>query len=200
MSTIKNVCVYCGSSMGDDPAFQDAADALGASLAAERVTLVYGGGSLGLMGRIAHAVMNAGGDVVGIIPRFLHDREIMLKEVSELIVTQDMHERKRLMFDRSDAFVALPGGIGTLEEVVEMMTWSQLGQHEKPILLVNVKNFWAPLHRLLEHMVGTGFIPAGRDVLYEMVDDVAATLPTLRRQAEALAARRTPLTETLDRL
>jgi len=122
------------------------------------VRLVYGGGSVGLMGIVARSVLAHGGEVTGIIPQFLKDREVMLKEVSELIVTADMHERKRIMFERSDAFVALPGGIGTLEEVIEVMTWAQLEQHEKPVLIVNISGFWDPLTALFAHMTEEGFL------------------------------------------
>ena len=200
MDELSCVCVYCGSSNGNDPDFAAAADALGVALAEAGLSLVYGGGSLGLMGRIARTVLAAGGHVVGVIPRFLHDREVMLREVDELIVTDDMHERKRIMFERADAFVTLPGGVGTLEEVVEMMTWSQLGRHEKPIILANVKNFWAPLNVLIRHMTEQGFIRPGWDVAYEVVDDVADIVPTLRDRHARLAAVRTPQEATLRRL
>jgi uncharacterized protein (TIGR00730 family) len=200
MHDLKSVCVYCGSSSGHDPDFTRAADDLGEALAAAGITLVYGGGSLGLMGRIARRVLAAGGHVVGIIPRFLHDREVMLREVPELIVTEDMHERKRLMFERSDAFVTLPGGIGTLEEVVEMMTWSQLGRHEKPIILANVKNFWAPLNGLIRHMTEAGFIRPGWDVSYDVVDRVEDIIPALLHRQPRLAEERTPQEATLRRL
>ncbi len=122
------------------------------------VRLVYGGGSIGLMGIVARTVLACGGDVTGIIPQFLKDREVMLHEVSELIVTADMHERKRIMFERSDAFVALPGGIGTLEEVVEIMTWAQLEQHAKPILIANINGFWDPLVEQFSRMTTDGFL------------------------------------------
>ena len=185
MSKLTSVCVYCGSAEGSDPAFADAADAFGRTLAAAGVTLVYGGGSIGLMGRVARAALLAGGTVIGVIPRFLHEREIMLRAVTELVVTEDMHERKRLMYDRSDAFVALPGGIGTLEEVVEMMTWAQLGQHAKPVMLANVKGFWNPLLALFDHMTARGFIRAGFDLSYLTAERVEDVLPRL---AEAVAA------------
>lgn len=200
MGTLRNVCVYCGSAEGADPAFAEAADELGVALTQAGLGLVYGGGSLGLMGRIARAVMASGGHVLGVIPRFLHEREVMLREVSELVVTEDMHERKRIMFERADAFVALPGGIGTLEEVVEMMTWSQLGRHEKPIVLVNVEDFWQPLSDLIAHMTAAGFIRPGWDVTYEMVPGVEDVIPTLTARTAALAAERTPQPATLSRL
>ncbi|UOM35209.1 TIGR00730 family Rossman fold protein [Acuticoccus sp. I52.16.1] len=200
MNGMNSVCVYCGSATGHDPRFAAAADELGTALARAEITLVYGGGSLGLMGRIAHKVLQEGGHVVGVIPRFLHDREVMLTDVTELIVTEDMHERKRLMFERADGFVALPGGIGTLEEVVEMMTWSQLGRHEKPIVLANVADFWSPLNAIINHMVDAGFIRPGWDVSYDVVDTISEVVPMLTERHEALAEERTPKEATLRRM
>ncbi|MBJ3774765.1 LOG family protein [Acuticoccus mangrovi] len=200
MDTLRSVCVYCGSATGTDPAFSEAADALGTAIAEAGITLVYGGGSIGLMGQIARRVLNCGGEVVGVIPQFLHDREVMLREVSSLVVTEDMHQRKKLMFDRSDGFIALPGGIGTLEEVVEMMTWSQLGRHDKPILLANVSNFWDPLRELIDHMTTYGFIRPGWDVTYDVVDDIAEVVPRLIARHTALQEERTPQEAMLNRL
>jgi len=151
MSTLKRICVYCGSGPGSDPAFVAAAQAFGAALADNGIGLVYGGGSVGLMGELANAVLDRGGKVIGIIPTFLQNRE-HTNPRGEVIVTRDMHERKQRMFDEADAFVALPGGVGTLEEVVEQMTWAQLGRHQKPILLANIERFWDPLCALLDHM------------------------------------------------
>ena len=145
MSEIKTVCVYCGSGPGTNPRFVEAAIAFGKELAENGIGLVYGGGSIGLMGAVANAVLDHGGAVTGIIPEFLTQQGNRADRVQELIVTDDMHERKRLMFERSDAFVALPGGIGTLEELVEQLTWQQLGRHNKPILLANIDGFWEPL-------------------------------------------------------
>jgi uncharacterized protein (TIGR00730 family) len=158
MAELRSICVYCGSNDGRRPEYAAGAERLGRDMAEAGVRLVYGGGSVGLMGIVARAVLAHGGEVTGIIPQFLKDREVMLKEVSELIVTADMHERKRIMFERSDAFVALPGGIGTLEEVIEVMTWAQLDQHEKPILIVNTLGFWDPLLALFAHMTEEGFL------------------------------------------
>lgn len=200
MDRIDSVCVYCGSAEGDDPRFPMAAEALGIALAEAGLTLVYGGGSLGLMGRVARSCLGAGGNVVGIIPQFLHDREVMLREVSELVVTKDMHERKRLMFERADAFVALPGGIGTLEEVVEMMTWSQLGRHDKPIVLVNIAGFWERLNDLIQQMTKAGFIRPGWDVSYDIADTVDAVIPTLMERHRMLQESRMPVPSTLQRL
>ncbi len=180
MAEIRSICVYCGSGKGQDPAYARAAQDLGRSMADAGIRLVYGGGSVGLMGMVASSVMEHGGSVTGIIPRFLQEREVMLSSVDELIVTEDMHERKRMMFERSEAFIALPGGIGTLEEVVEMMTWAQLGQHRKPVLLANINDFWKPLHTLLDHMRADGFIRSGMEVDYLVADHVSEILPALR--------------------
>ena len=158
MSELQSLCVYCGSNAGNDPKFRETAESLGVEMANAGVRLVYGGGSIGLMGILARTVLAHGGKVTGVIPQFLKDREIMLKEVSDLVITADMHERKRTMFDRSDAFVALPGGIGTLEEVVEVMTWAQLDQHQKPILIANVNGFWDPLISQFKRMTQDGFL------------------------------------------
>ena len=157
---LKRVCVYCGSSRGTDPAYARAADALASELVRRGIGLVYGGGSVGLMGVIADAVLARGGDVIGVIPRFLHRREIMHEGVTDLRVVESMHERKALMADLSDGFVALPGGIGTLEETFEAMTWTQLGIHAKPVGLLDVGSFWAPLQELLARAVADGFLRA----------------------------------------
>ena len=192
---MRTVCVYCGSGFGTDPVFEAAARALGRHLAEAGIALVYGGGNVGLMGTVARAVLDHGGHVTGIIPDFLKSRERMLDDVQETIVVSDMHTRKKLMFDRSDAFVAMPGGIGTLEELVEQMTWSQLGQHAKPILLLSVADFWAPFLGLLDHMRRTGFIREGLDLSYLVAEAPEQVVPMLtaavgraepRPEAEAL--------------
>ncbi|AWM06918.2 TIGR00730 family Rossman fold protein [Bradyrhizobium symbiodeficiens] len=183
MSTIKTVCVYCGSGPGTNPNFIEAAKALGKSLADNKIRLVYGGGSLGLMGAVATSVLDHGGTVTGIIPDFLRMRENALTRVQEMVVTPDMHERKRLMFERSDAFVALPGGLGTLEELVEQLTWQQLGRHAKPVLLANVDNFWEPLFSLVSHMRQTQFIRAGLSVDILKADKIEEIVPRLRAAA-----------------
>ena len=193
MSKIKTICVYCGSGPGSNHRFIDAAIALGKVLAENRIRLVYGGGSIGLMGALATSVLDHGGTVTGIIPDFLTSRENALTRAQELIVTPDMHERKRLMFERSDAFVALPGGVGTLEELVEQLTWKQLGRHTKPVLLANIDGFWEPLLALLAHMRATQFIrpTLAVDVLKaERVEDILARL-------RAAAARAPEGTEEL---
>lgn len=158
MTNLKTICVYCGSNAGKSPAYTEAAIELGKEIADSGIRLIYGGGSIGLMGTVARTVLDNGGTVTGIIPQFLMDREVMLKEVDELIVAADMHERKRIMFDRSDAFITLPGGIGTLEEVVEIASWAQLEQHNKPILVVNINGFWDPMIEQFERMGDEGFL------------------------------------------
>ena len=183
MNTIKNVCVYCGSGPGTNPEFVKAATAFGKTLAQNGVGLVYGGGSIGLMGAVAAGALDHGGKVTGIIPTFLTKREHVLKDAQELIITKDMHERKQLMFEHSDAFVAFPGGVGTLEELVEQMTWSQLGRHSKPILLANIDGFWKPLLVLIDHMRQTEFIRANLWVDVLTADRVEDILPTLQQAA-----------------
>lgn len=187
MSTIKTVCVYCGSGPGTNPNFIEAAKALGKALAESNIRLVYGGGSLGLMGAVATSVLDHGGTVTGIIPDFLRMRENALTRVQEMVVTPDMHERKRLMFERSDAFVALPGGLGTLEELVEQLTWQQLGRHAKPVLLANVDGFWEPLFSLVAHMRQTQFIRAGLSVDILKADKVEEIIPRLRAAAAQIS-------------
>jgi uncharacterized protein (TIGR00730 family) len=188
MSDIQRVCVYCGSSPGSDPAFIAAARQFGRILADNRVGLVYGGGSGGLMGAIAETVREHGGHVTGIIPQFLVDRERMFKGANELVITADMHERKRLMFERADAFVAFPGGIGTLEELVEMMTWAQLGHHRKPIVLANINGFWRALVEVFAHMKQQGFIHNATQLNYHVVDALDDILPTIVAAAARVSA------------
>ena len=183
MSTIKNICVYCGSGPGNDPRFVKDATMLGSILADNDIGLVYGGGSVGLMGAVSSAAIAKGGRVTGVIPEFLSGRERPLADAQELIVTHDMHERKRIMFERSDAFVALPGGIGTLEELVEQLTWAQLGRHKKPILVLNTGGFWDPLCSLLEHMSSLAFIHTQSQVNLLVADRVEDVLPKLKSAA-----------------
>jgi uncharacterized protein (TIGR00730 family) len=187
MSFIRRVCVYCGSGPGADPAFVAAARAFGKILAQNKVRLIYGGGSIGLMGAVATSVLDNGGEVTGIIPEFLKERELALQRVQEMIVTRNLHERKQIMFERADAFVALPGGIGTLEELVEQLTWAQLGRHRKPILLANVNGFWNPLRALLDHMTELKFIRSGLSVRYFVVDKIEDILPKLEEAARMAA-------------
>jgi uncharacterized protein (TIGR00730 family) len=178
-SVPRNICVYCGSGPGQNPAYADAARMLGRELAQNDIGLVYGGGSLGLMGEVARATLDAGGRVTGIIPGFLTEKEKMLRDADDLIITDDMHERKRLMFERSDAFVALPGGVGTLEELVEQLTWVQLGRHTKPVIVANIEGFWNPFLHLLAHMKAESFIRPGLDLNFTVVNDAAKIVPAV---------------------
>ena len=186
---VKNICVYCGSGSGHNPAFAKAARTLGRAMAQANIGLVYGGGSLGLMGEIARAVLWHDGHVTGIIPEFLSTREKMHKDVQELIVTHSMHERKQIMFDKSDAFVALPGGVGTLEELVEQLTWSQLGQHSKPVVLGDIDGFWEPLLSLIQHMREEAFVRPGLELDIATVNRAQDIVPTVLRLAKASKTR-----------
>lgn len=182
MTSIRSICVYCGSSSGTRPDYLRTAETLGTAMGEAGIRLVYGGGTRGIMGAVSDAVIRAGGQVTGIIPRFLIDMEATereLKRLDELIVTADMHERKHIMFERSDAFVALPGGIGTLEELIEIMTWSQLGRHKKPIVIANVAGFWNPLAGLIDHMAAEGFIHTAHQVRPLVIDRVEDILPAI---------------------
>ncbi|HHO52130.1 MAG TPA: TIGR00730 family Rossman fold protein [Deltaproteobacteria bacterium] len=189
MHTFRSICVYCGSRHGRDPAYTAAARRLGRHLAQHNIRLIYGGGSVGLMGEVATAVMEAGGEVVGVIPQKLVDLEVGKTDLTELVVVPDMHARKKQMADRSDGFVALPGGYGTLEELFEAITWTQLEYHRKPIGLLDVGGYYAPLIALLDHMVEQGFVrPAQRGIVQLDTEPGAllqrmgrARLPQLRR-------------------
>ena len=178
---IRSVCVFCGSSAGKDPRFAQAASEFGALLAREGITLVYGGGHVGLMGILADAVLANGGKVVGVIPRALWDREVGHRNLTELHVVETMHERKALMASLADAFVALPGGLGTLEEIFEVWTWAQLGIHDKPVGFLDVDGFYAPLLAFLDHGVEAGFVRAPHRAM-AIVDADGASL--LRRIGE----------------
>lgn len=192
---IANVCVYCGSASGGDPAFVRAARTLGRALAEADIGLVYGGGGRGLMGALAHAVLDAGGRVTGIIPDFLTDRDATLREAQEHVVVADMHARKMMMFERADAFVALPGGIGTLEELVEQLTWVQLARHTKPVLIADIGGFWRPLVALLAHMREHGFIWSETELRYLVAERAEDIVPMLQDAAERTGRRQ----ETLDK-
>ncbi|MFZ0777971.1 MAG: TIGR00730 family Rossman fold protein [Xanthobacteraceae bacterium] len=187
MSKINAICVYCGSSPGTEPAFIEAARELGKILAENGVRLIYGGGSVGLMGALAESVLEHGGQVTGIIPEFLTKRERPRRLAQELIVTRDMHERKRTMFERADAFVALPGGLGTLEELVEQLTWVQLGRHKKPILIANISGYWGPLLALIDHMRAVKFVPPSLRVDFLVAKRVDEILPMLQEAARKVA-------------
>lgn len=188
MNTIRSICVYCGSSPGRGDAYLDAGYALGRSIADAGLRLIYGGGTRGIMGAVARGTIEAGGKVTGIIPRFLMNKEATeaaLGSLDELLVTDDMHQRKHMMFERSDAFVALPGGIGTLEEIVEVMTWAQLGRHRKPIVFANVDGFWERMLSLLDHMRGEGFVHTGHLVRPLVIDLPGKIVPAILSEAAA---------------
>jgi hypothetical protein len=188
---IRTVCVYCGSGPGTNPRFVETAIALGKAFAENDIRLVYGGGSVGLMGAVAESVLEHGGAATGIIPEFLTKRERPRQLAQELIVTSDMHERKRTMFERADAFVALPGGLGTLEELVEQLTWAQLGRHKKPILIANVSGYWDPLLVLIDHMRAIKFMPPAIKVDFLVTERVEDILPMLREAVRGGAAEGT---------
>jgi len=188
MGQIRTVCVYCGSSPGNDPAYVAAATRFGEILADSGISLVYGGGTAGLMGALASAAVARGGKIIGVIPGFLTEREKMFRGAGELVLTADMHERKRIMFERSDAFVALPGGLGTLEELVEQLTWAQLGRHRKPILIANLKGFWNSLLGVFDHMDDAGYVHSVERLNFLVADTVEEILPALQRAAAAVPA------------
>jgi uncharacterized protein (TIGR00730 family) len=187
---VRAICVFCGSGVGANPAYSAAARRLGQALAEHQIELVYGGAGVGLMGETAKATLDHGGTVVSIIPRFLMRREHALKGVREVIVTSSMHERKRLMFERSDAFVALPGGFGTLDELFEQMTWAQLGRHTKPIVIANIERYWDPLLSLIEQMRAEGFVRPGFDVAYSVVTHAVDIIPRVTKVATECASQR----------
>ena len=169
---MKSVCVYCGASTGSDPVYAEAAQTLAATLAASGLRIVYGGAHVGLMGLIADTALAAGAEVVGVIPRVLVDWEVAHTGLTELHVVDSMHTRKRMMFDLSQAFIVLPGGMGTLDETFEIITWRQLGMHDKPIILVNHDNYWDPFLGLVDHVIDNGFArPAARQ-LFSVVGSV----------------------------
>ena len=186
MTDIHSICVYCGSSDGNNGSYKHKAEILGKAMADAGIRLVYGGGNRGIMGAVARAAFENGGEVVGIIPKFLVKHEWHkdgVHEVGKVIFTEDMHERKHLMFENSDAFVALPGGIGTLEELVEVLTWSQLGRHNKPIAVANIDNFWSPLMRLFDHMHEEGFFHSSALVKPLIIDKAEDILPVILTEA-----------------
>ena len=184
---MKSVCVYCGSNAGGDPAYAAQAKALGARLAAEKLALVYGGGNVGLMGIVADAVLENGGEVVGVIPRQLVAWEVAHKGITRLEIVDSMHERKARMFDLSDGFVALPGGFGTLDEMFEMLTWRQLGLGDKPCAFLDVNGFWQPLMTMLDTMVRERFLHADQRHDLWHGDDIGAMLAWMRGYVPARA-------------
>src|SRR5215471_12521208 len=179
MPNIRRLCVYCGSSREVDKPYRDAASELGTCLAAAGIGLVYGGGRVGLMGLLADAVLAGDGEVIGIIPSRLSDAELAHPGATELVVVETMHDRKRLMAENADAFAILPGGIGTLDEMFETVSWKQLSLHDKPILLVDIDGYWAPLRALLDHIVAEGFARPQTFALLQIVPTVAAAMEAL---------------------
>src|SRR5215471_18232513 len=179
MQQIRRLCVYCGSAGAVDERYRAAARELGEGLAAAGVELVYGGGRIGLMGILADAVLAGGGRVIGVIPGALHDAEVAHQGASELVITGTMHERKRLMAERADAFAVLPGGIGTLDETFEIVTWRQIGLHDKPIFVVDIAEYWRPLRDLLDHVAAQGFVGPLVPRLLTIVPNVADLLALL---------------------
>ena len=184
--SIRSICVYCGSQPGRDPAYMEAGRNLGKSLAENGIRLVYGGGTKGIMGAVASGVLSNGGEVTGIIPEFLVDMEATrhsLGQLNELVITKDMHERKHMMFERADAFVTLPGGIGTVEEIVEIMTWAHLGRHAKPMVFANINGFWDPMLELIRHMRDQGFIHRAHLLNPLVIDRIDVIVPAIIERA-----------------
>lgn len=185
---IETVCVYCGSSFGTDEAYREAAHAVGTALADQKISLVYGGGHVGLMGTAADAVLEKGGKAIGIIPAHIADKEVAHEKLSELHIVHSMHERKQMMVERSDAFVVLPGGLGTMDEFFEILTWKQLGLHQKPVILLNVRGYWTPLLSLIDSIVEKSFARTTDRELFHVAEcagDITALLKNLERDSEA---------------
>lgn len=178
-STVKSVCVFCGASVGNDPAYRAAANELGERMAESGTRLVFGAGHIGMMGTVADAVLAGGGEAIGVIPEFLRDRELAHTGLTELHVVDSMHTRKRMMFDLSDAFIVLPGGLGTLEEMFEMITWRQLGRHEKPIVLISTKDYWAPFQAMIDRVVESDFAHGAAETYFSIAADPAAAMQIL---------------------
>ena len=203
MNTIRSVCVYCGSSPGRDETYIKAGHLLGRSIAKAGLRLVYGGGTKGIMGAVAEGALKAGGKVTGIIPRFLINKEATetaLDRLDELLITDNMHERKHKMFEKSDAFVALPGGIGTVEEIIEIMTWGQLGHHRKPIVFGNVGGVWDPMLALLDHMAAEGFIHTAQRVKPLVVDDPEAIVAAIMVAGSSVDAPTEGVQSVIDKM
>jgi len=179
MKNITSLCVFCGSRLGNDPSYEKTARELGAVMADKDIRLIYGGGSIGLMGVIANAVMENGGEVIGIIPKFLDEMEVGKLDVTKLIITDNMHERKSKMFELSDGFISLPGGLGTLDETFEIMTWKQLKVHSKPIIILDVGGYWTELSALINALIFKGFADQGIKGMYQVVSNTAEVFAAL---------------------
>ncbi|WP_042697058.1 TIGR00730 family Rossman fold protein [Azospirillum sp. B506] len=193
MKSLSSVCVYCGASSRVADVHKEAAHALGDGLARRGIRMVYGGGRVGLMGIAADAAIAAGGEVVGIIPEHIQSAEVEHTGLTELHVVDSMHTRKRMMVERSDAFVILPGGLGTLDEAFEILTWKQLQLHDKPIVVADVDGYWRPLLGLIDHMVAQGFARIDRSALYRVadhIDGVFEVLGTMPEPAHAAQPRK----------
>jgi uncharacterized protein (TIGR00730 family) len=184
---LKRVCVFCGANPGNNPAYAEAARAMGAAIAARGLGLVYGGGHVGLMGIVADAAMKAGAEVIGIIPEVLMQREVGHGAITELHVVATMHERKKMMADLSDGFIVMPGGVGTLEEAVEAFTWTQLGIHDKGIIFLDTEGYWQGMAQLFDHMVANGFVKPEQRPIAEFVAEPMAALDALARFEAPLA-------------
>jgi uncharacterized protein (TIGR00730 family) len=191
---VRNICVYCGSAEGADPVYEAAARKLGEALAKAGIGLVFGGGAVGLMGAIARSVLAHGGNATGIIPDFLVGREGLLRGLTDCIIVSHMHERKRLMFEHADAFVALPGGIGTLEELTEQLSWLQLERHTKPVVIADIGGFWKPLLDLFAHMRARRFIQPPFEVRYLVAEKIEDVLPMIEAAAAKAAVLGAKLT------
>ncbi|MSO72817.1 MAG: TIGR00730 family Rossman fold protein [Rhodospirillaceae bacterium] len=187
---LTSLCVFCGSQKGADPAYAAAATTLGRALAGHGTTLVFGGGRVGLMGAAADAALASGGKVVGVIPDFLKDKELAHPGATEMLVVPNMHVRKKTMFERSDAFCILPGGVGTMDELFEIITWRQLHLHNKPIIIVNVTGYWSQLLTLLDRMIAEGFAHPGHDALVTVVDRAESVIGAAEAE---LAAPKPPV-------
>jgi uncharacterized protein (TIGR00730 family) len=184
MSQIRSLCVYCGSSGRGRASHHEAARRLGAILAGAGVRLVYGGGRIGVMGMVADAVLEGGGEVVGIIPRFLDQVEVGHSGISQMIVTENMHERKEKMAELSDAFLILPGGLGTLDETFEILTWKQLQLHDKPVVIADIDGYWKPLTELIDNMIAESYAKPENRELFRVVASVEEVLPALEEMPE----------------
>jgi uncharacterized protein (TIGR00730 family) len=187
--SIGRVCVYCGSAGAVGERYRDAARELGSALAGAGIEVVFGGGRIGLMGLLADAALDAGGRVIGVMPGALRDAELAHPGVTEMMITGSMHERKRVMAERSDAFAILPGGIGTLDEMFEIVTWRQLGLHDKPVFLVDIDGYWRPLRALLDHLVAQNFAAPLVPRLLEVVPGVVELLGALQRARAGVGLR-----------
>lgn len=193
MAKISTLCVYCGSRVGTTERYREEAARLGRMLAERGIALIYGGGAIGIMGVIADAVLDAGGEVIGIIPEHLQRTEVGHEKVSELVVVESMHSRKMQMVERSDAFVVLPGGLGTLDETFEIITWKQLGLHDKPIIIADIGGYWQPLIKLIDGVVDGGFAdPSVRNLttVVDSIDDVLPAIDEAPASAESTQAER----------